>query len=101
MDGEQFDSLTRQLGAPTSRRTALGAAVASGILGAFGVGRPVAAVAAAQGQTCTLAFAANVRLGPSLNRALTANGTTPGASRPNRLASTTSPPPPTTSCRRV
>lgn len=86
MDAEQFDSLTRQFGTSTSRRVALGAGVAGGVLRALGFG-PVAAEEqptqeqAAQASTCTLAFAANVRLGPSLKQALTETGTTPGELR--------------------
>src|SRR4051794_15319760 len=81
MDAESFDTLARSLSAPRSRRAALGAALAGGMLSALGVSRAAPTVVAAQGQTCALAFAANVRMGPSLNRPLMANGTTPGELR--------------------
>ena len=66
MDGERFDTLTRRLGVPASRRAALGTALAGGLLSAFGLARTAPEASAAQGATCTVAFAANVRLGPSL-----------------------------------
>jgi hypothetical protein len=63
MDAPRFDSLARRVGAPTSRRTALGTAVASGVLGALGLSRTQSVVQAAQGQVCVLTFTSTVRTG--------------------------------------
>ena len=80
MDPNRFDTLTRRLITPTTRRTTLGAA-AVGFLSVLGLGRTVPETRAVQGRTCALAFAATVRLGPSVNQALTAHGTSPGELR--------------------
>lgn len=77
MDANRFDTLARQVGTPTSRRAALGATLASGVLGALGLGRAAPEAQAAQGQTCVLGFTANVRSGPSVSRPLT-QGAQPG-----------------------
>jgi hypothetical protein len=77
MDGDRFDSLARRVGTPTSRRAALGAAVAGGVLGALGLTRSVPEAAAAQGQTCALTFATTIRSGPSAGQSL-APGAQPG-----------------------
>jgi hypothetical protein len=69
MDARHFDTLTRRFAAPTTRRTALGAAAAGGLLRALGLGH-AAPEALAQGRTCTLDFVASIRLGPSAQRAL-------------------------------
>ena len=53
-----LDTLARTFGAPTSRRAALGAAVAGGLLSALGT-------RAAQAATCRLDIVATIRLGPS------------------------------------
>ena len=82
MDADRFDTFTRSLGAPASRRTALGTALAGGLLSAFGLSRTVPEASAAQGGLCTLAFAAQVRQGPSANRPLVAGGA-PGELRGN------------------
>jgi hypothetical protein len=79
MDAGSFDRLTRRLVVPTSRRTALGALAASGLLDALGIGR-AAPVARAQ-VDCVLAFVATVRQGPSAGLPLTENGTRPGELR--------------------
>ena len=77
MDANRFDTLARQVGTPTSRRAALGATLAGGVLGALGLGRAAPFVRAAQGQTCVLGFTANVRTGPSASRPFT-QGAQPG-----------------------
>lgn len=77
MDGNQFDQLTKTMAASTSRRRALGALTASGLLGAFGLGR----AAAAQGSTCTLDFVTTIRSGPTSGQPLTNDATTPGEAR--------------------
>lgn len=69
MDSHHFDSLARRLAVPQTRRTALGAAAAGGVLSAIGI-RRAAPAARAQGKTCTLDFVASVRLGPTAQRAL-------------------------------
>src|SRR5215217_6118580 len=81
MDADRFDTLAKRLVAPTTRRATLGAAAAGGLLGALGLGRAVPEIRAAQGATCTLAFAATVRLGPSTDLALTPDGTSTGELR--------------------
>ena len=77
MDADRFDTLAKRLSTPTSRRAALGAAVAGGVLGALGLTRSVPEAAAAQGQTCVLTFATTVRSGPSAGQSL-APGAQPG-----------------------
>ena len=58
MDADRFDALSKRVATPATRRATLGAMVASvfGIAGAASVAR------AAQGQTCTMAFVAAVRM---------------------------------------
>jgi hypothetical protein len=80
MDPDRFDSLAKRLITPTTRRATFGAS-AGGLLSAFGLGRTVPETRAAQGRTCKLAFAATVRLGPSVDHALTPDGPTPGELR--------------------
>ena len=72
MDANRFDTLTRSMGAPASRRAALGATLAGALLGALGLARTVPEARAAQRGSCTLAFSANVRLGPSVSQSLAA-----------------------------
>src|SRR4051812_39669404 len=74
MDAERFDALSKRVATPTTRRATLGAMVAS-VLGLAGA-PPVAR--AAPGQTCTMAFIAGVRLGPSINTMLATGATQPG-----------------------
>src|SRR4051794_15868945 len=74
MDAERFDALSKRVATPTTRRATLGAMVAS-VLGLAGA-PPVAR--AAPGQTCTMAFVAAVRIGPSVNKTLTPGVTQPG-----------------------
>src|SRR4051812_11943301 len=74
MDSRAFDSLSKDVAQRHTRRTALGAALAGGLLGALGVVKTIPEASAAQGGACTLAFAANVRLGPSLSQPLSAQG---------------------------
>lgn len=80
MDADRFDTLTRSLGAPTSRRAALGATLAGGLLSALGVSRTIPEARAAQNGICNIAFLANVRLGPSMGLSLSAEGQ-PGSLR--------------------
>ena len=80
MESNRFDSLAKGMAAPTTRRRALGALASGGLLGALGLrAAPHAAPAAAAGQTCTLAFAATARMGPS------AGQLAPGATQPGVL----------------
>ncbi len=74
MDADRFDSLAKRVGTPTSRRAALGAALAGGVLGALGLGRPAPVVRAAQGRTCSFAFSTTVRSGPSAGQSLAPGG---------------------------
>jgi hypothetical protein len=74
MDADRFDSLSRSMAAPTTRRATLGAMVAS----ALGLGAVAPTVQAAQGQVCTMAFVTTVRLGPSVSQPLTPDGNQPG-----------------------
>ena len=74
MDADRFDALSKRVATPTTRRATLGAMIAS----AFGLAGTASLVQAAPGQTCTMAFVAAVRLGPSQNQALTPGGTSPG-----------------------
>ena len=74
MDSRAFDRLSKDVAQRHTRRTALGAALAGGLLGALGVVKTAPEASAAQGGVCTLAFAANVRLGPSLSQPLSAQG---------------------------
>ncbi len=78
MDADRFDALSRRVAAPSTRRATLGAMAASGLLGALGLARPAPAAQDTQGQLCTMAFVAAVRMGPSLDRALAPDGTQPG-----------------------
>lgn len=82
MDAKAFDDLSKDVARRSTRRAALGAALAGGLLGALGVAKSVPDVKAAQGGSCTLAFSANVRLGPSLGQPLSAQGQ-PGALQGN------------------
>src|SRR4051812_446129 len=81
MEADRFDTLAKRLVAPSTRRASLGALAASGLLTALGLSRPVPETRAAPGTTCSLAFAATVRLGASAAQTLTPNGTTPGELR--------------------
>ena len=81
MDDNRFDSLTRRLGAPASRRAALGAGLAGGVLGALRIPRSVPEVGAAQAGTCSLPFVANVRVGPSAEIPLLQENAPPGELR--------------------
>ena len=81
MDDNRFDSLTRRLGAPASRRAALGAGLAGGVLGALRIPRSVPEVSAAQAGTCSLPFVANVRVGPSAEIPLLQENAPPGELR--------------------
>ena len=74
MDADRFDSLSRRMAAPTTRRATLGAMVAS----ALGLGAVAPTVQAAQGQVCTMAFVTTVRVGPSVSQPLTPDGNQPG-----------------------
>ncbi len=75
MDSERFDSLTRRLAAPATRRRALSAAATSGFLGALGLGRSdVARAAQLNGGVCSIPFTTVVRDGPSADRPLTRGG---------------------------
>src|SRR5215213_6290109 len=76
MDANTFDSLAKRAATPATRRTALGAMVAS----VFGLAGVPAVARAAPGQTCTMAFVAAVRVGPSVNTPLV-----PGAPQPGQL----------------
>ncbi|MCC6313810.1 MAG: hypothetical protein IT337_07330 [Thermomicrobiales bacterium] len=75
MDAHRFDSLARALGAPSTRRRALGALAAGGLFG--GLGRAAPAIAARDG-VCTLDFVATVRQGPGAGQTQNANQTAPG-----------------------
>lgn len=81
MDADRFDTLAKRLVTPTTRRATLGAVAAGGLLSALGLSRTVPAAQAAQDGTCALAFVAMVRQGPSVEQALTPNGTRPGELR--------------------
>ena len=74
MDADRFDALSKRVATPTTRRATLGALIAS----AFGLAGAAPVVRAAQGQTCTMAFVAAIRLGPSQSQALTPDGNQPG-----------------------
>src|SRR4051812_25093518 len=78
MDADRFDSLSKRIAAPTTRRATLGAMVASGFMSTLGLGRAAVAAQADQGQVCTMTFMAAVRLGSSLNQPLTPGGNQPG-----------------------
>ena len=77
MDANQFDQLTKTMAASTSRRRALGALTAGGLLGALGLGR----TATAQGSTCTLDFVTTIRSGPTSGQLLTSDAGQPGEAR--------------------
>jgi len=81
MDAERFDTLAKRLVTPTTRRATLGAVAAGGLLSALGLSRTVPAAQAAQDGTCALAFVVMVWQGPSVEQALTPNGTRPGELR--------------------
>ena len=81
MDADRFDSIARTLSAPSSRRAALGATLAGGLIGALGLGRPAPEVRAAQGGACVMQFAAQVRQGPSFGRAFVPNAERAGELR--------------------
>ena len=74
MDADRFDTLARSLSVPRSRRAALRGAAAGGLLSALGLTRTVPDVRAAQGGTCVVAFAAQVRQGPSMQQPLIPGG---------------------------
>lgn len=88
LDAERFDTLAKALTGTKSRRSALGAAVAGGVLGALGLnqGNPVRAAQddrcelPGAGGTCVLDFEAIVREGPSAAQPLVAGGS-PGRLR--------------------
>lgn len=74
MDASQFDSLSKRVATPATRRATLGAMVAS----VFGLSSAPPVARAAPGQTCTMSFVAAVRLGPSVNATLVPGTTQPG-----------------------
>ena len=74
MDANRFDALSKRVAAPATRRATLGAMVAS----ALGIAGTAPVAKAAQGQVCTMAFVAAVRLGPSVSQALASGGNQPG-----------------------
>lgn len=77
MDAHRFDSLTRIVAAPASRRRALGALFGGGVLGTLGQSaRP----AMAQG-VCSLDFVGTVRVGPTSTQVLTNGSSQPGEVR--------------------
>lgn len=81
MDANRFDTLAKALTGTRSRRSAIGSVVASGVLGALGLGRgETASVAAQGGGVCVVDFQAIVRQGPSAARSL-APGGSPGTLR--------------------
>lgn len=81
MDANRFDTLAKALTGTRSRRSAIGSVVASGVLGALGLGRGETAPVAAQGVgLCVVDFLAVVRQGPSATRSL-APGGSPGTLR--------------------
>lgn len=77
MDAHRFDSLTRVVATPASRRRALGALFGGGMLGALGRAAPPAL---AQG-VCTLDFLGTVRIGPTSTQVLTNDSSQPGEVR--------------------
>ena len=74
MDADRFDSLSKRMAAPATRRATFGAMVAS----ALGIRALATTAQAAQGQVCTMTFVTTVRMGPSLSQSLTTDGDTPG-----------------------
>jgi hypothetical protein len=74
MDAERFDTLSKRVASPATRRATLGALVAS----AIGLRHVPALAQEAQGQVCTLAFVATVRMGPSQGQKVTSGSTQPG-----------------------
>src|SRR4051794_4553254 len=82
MDADRFDTLAKRLVTPTTRRATLGAAAAGGLLSALGLSRAVPE-ATAQGGTCVLAFAAQLRQGPSAQQTVAPGGGRPGEVRGN------------------
>ncbi|MFN8665201.1 MAG: hypothetical protein U0075_25190 [Thermomicrobiales bacterium] len=88
MDAERFDTLAKALTGTRSRRSALGAAIAGGVLSALGLTQGVPVRAAQDdlctipgaGGTCVLDFEAIVREGPSARQPLVAGGS-PGRLR--------------------
>jgi hypothetical protein len=74
VDGDRFDTLAKRLSTPTSRRATVGAAVTGGFLSALGLTRSIPEASAAQGGTCVVAFAAQVRQGPSTQQPLIPGG---------------------------
>jgi hypothetical protein len=81
MDGTQFDAMVRSVAQPATRRASLRALAGAGLLGLLARQQPaVTAQTGGQGQICTLAFAAMVRLGPSLGQPLV-----PGAAQAGEL----------------
>src|SRR5215208_6663935 len=74
MDADRFDSLSKRMAAPTTRRATFGAMVAS----ALGIRALATTAQAAQGQVCTMTFVTTVRMGPSQSQALTTDGEQPG-----------------------
>jgi len=88
LDAERFDTLAKALTGTKSRRSALGAAVAGGVLSALRLNQGPAVRAAQDdrcevpgaGGTCVLDFEAIVREGPSASQPLVAGGS-PGRLR--------------------
>ena len=80
MEADRFEDAAKRLVAPSTRR-GTSVAAAGGFLSALGLSRPVPRDSSRPGTTCSLAFAATVRLGASAAQALTPNGTTPGELR--------------------
>jgi hypothetical protein len=81
VDAESFDTLTRSLSAPRSRRAALRAAAAGGLLSALGFTRAEPEARAAERGTCVVAFAAQVLQGPSIGTPLVPNAARAGELR--------------------
>lgn len=77
MNPSRFDAIAKSVASQPSRRQMLRLFSGGGLLAAAGFGGR-AAVAAAQSQTCTLAFNGAIRLGPSASE-LIAGGKTAGA----------------------
>lgn len=88
MDANRFDTLAKALTSTQSRRSALGAAIAGGVLSALGLNRATPAraaqddlcVLAGSGGTCVLDFEAILRVGPSARQPLVPGGS-PGSLR--------------------
>jgi hypothetical protein len=77
MDADRFDALSKRVATPTTRRATLGAMIASA-LGLAGVPPAPTSAQADQGQICSMAFMATVRMGPSTSQPLVSGATQPG-----------------------